>query len=83
MALGDRLAELESRVGKDGCSFGRFLLTLDPPTAEALGRLLATTVSNENLRMTLAQEGYRFSRDSIGNHRHGRCLCTAAKKENK
>lgn len=82
MALGDRLAELERREGRGGCSFGRFVLSLPTDTREVLERLLASTTSNENLRMVLAKEGHRFSRDTIANHRHDRCLCAVDRKGN-
>lgn len=82
MALGDRLAELERTMKGTGCSFGEFLISLPDDTREVLARLLSSPTSNENLRVALAKEGHRFSRDTIANHRHDRCLCAMERKGN-
>lgn len=77
MALDDRLAELAQTLTPGGCSFGKFLTGLPEGTRELLEQLLASKMSNQTLRTTLAVEGHRFSRDTIADHRHGRCLCLA------
>lgn len=81
MALDDRLAELVRAQTPPGCSFGKFVADLPAATAGVLESLLSSRVSNESVRMALALEGHRFSRDTIGNHRHGRCLCAITKQE--
>lgn len=76
MALADRLSKLESAARQDCCSFGKFLTELPNDTKDVMLRVLATKISNAELRLELAAEGHRFSRDTIGNHRTGKCICT-------
>jgi hypothetical protein len=76
MALAERLQRLDTDRER-GCSFGRFLLSLPDDERDLLRRVLTGPASNQTLRSELAAEGHRFSRDTIGDHRHGRCLCNA------
>lgn len=81
MALGDRLAKLGEEVREDGCSFGKFVRSLPDETRSLLEGLLRSGISNQRLRHEIAQEGHRFSRDTIGDHRNGRCNCAAPKED--
>lgn len=75
MALAERLQRLEKVADAKGCSFGRFLASLDPQTREVVDKLLVTNVANDVLRYELAAEGHKFARDTIRTHRQAKCLC--------
>lgn len=60
------------------CNVSKLLETMDADTAGALQRALDTPqVSNNKIRAALLTEGIRMSRDTIGDHRRGRCSCSA------
>lgn len=79
MGLADRLAEIEREVKTTtACPVGRLIASLDTATAELLAKVLDLpnkVRSNSQLRLDLAAEGHRFSRDTIGQHRQQRCAC--------
>jgi len=60
------------------CNVSKLLESMDRETAEALQSALDTPqVSNNKIRAALLTEGIRMSRDTIGDHRRGRCSCSA------
>jgi hypothetical protein len=60
------------------CNVARLLESLDAESSSALQVALdAQQVSNNKIRAALLTEGIRVSRDTISDHRRGRCSCAA------
>jgi hypothetical protein len=74
--LASLLKDLSSGPARK-CNVAKLLETVDSDTASALQTALDTaTVSNNKIRAALLTEGLRMSRDTIGDHRRGRCSCS-------
>lgn len=74
--LASLLKDLSSGPARK-CNVAKLLETVDGDTASALQTALDTaTVSNNKIRAALLTEGIRMSRDTIGDHRRGRCSCS-------
>jgi hypothetical protein len=64
-------------TGKDRtCNVGKLLAEFDPETAASFRDVLDNLeVSNNRIRAALLTDGIRMSRDTISDHRRGRCSC--------
>jgi hypothetical protein len=62
------------------CTVSKLLAGLDPKMCELLQSALDNPgVSNNSIRTALMVDGIRMSRDSISDHRKGRCVCGGLK----
>jgi hypothetical protein len=75
VALEDRLISL-SGENNDRCPVQRLLDSLPEDTTRLLADLLADqNMPTYRLHQALRAEGIRMARDTISNHRSGRCYC--------
>jgi hypothetical protein len=73
--LAEALAGLVAKTDRI-CTVSKLLLQLDPKMCELLQSALDNPgVSNNSIRTALMVDGIRMSRDSISDHRNGRCIC--------
>jgi hypothetical protein len=57
------------------CSLSRTMASLRPDVRDVMDRLLASNRSTRDIHLALQRVGFRVSRDTIGDHRVGRCTC--------
>jgi len=73
-------AQLSSRSDRT-CNVGKLLSEFDPETAANFRDVLANLeISNNRIRAALLTDGIRMSRDTISDHRRGRCCCPRGDK---
>jgi hypothetical protein len=77
--LAEALAGLVAKTDRV-CTVAKLLAGLDPKMGELLQSALDNPgVSNNSIRTALLVDGIRMSRDSISDHRRGRCVCGGTK----
>lgn len=77
--LAEALAGLVAQTQRV-CTVTKLLANLDPEMSKLLQVALDNPgVSNNSIRTALLVDGIRVSRDSISDHRNGRCVCGGIK----
>lgn len=76
---GKGLAGVFAQLSSGGdrlCNVGKLLEEFDAETADGFRAVLGNLeVSNNRIRAALLTDGIRMSRDTISDHRRGRCCC--------
>lgn len=68
-------AQMSARADRT-CNVAKLLAEMDTDTAAAFSEVLGNLeISNNRIRAALLTDGIRMSRDTISDHRRGRCCC--------
>ena len=68
-------------TARPSCPVQQLMDSLPEETNTRLQAVFASSVSTSKIHAALGMEGYAIGRDTIGNHRHGRCRCFSQKKD--
>ena len=71
--LSERLSKIQKPIYE--CQVQRLKGELPAEDATALDEALEGRLSIRLIHTAIREEGYRISRESLANHRMGRCLC--------